>query len=86
MTTRTDRTDIDIMVSAFVDGLTTRQQAYQNAALNGKDTTNARQDLERLINTIDCYLETVHVPFSKDNPLEPLRRAKGQALYVLINN
>lgn len=85
MTTRTNRTDIDIMISAFVDGLTTRQQAYQNAILNGKDATSAKQDLEQLINTVDCYLETVHVPFSKDDPLEPLRRAKGQALYVLIN-
>lgn len=85
MTTRTNRANIDIMVSAFVDGLTTRQQAYQNAVLNGKDATSAKQDLEQLINTVDCYLETVHVPFSKDDPLEPLRRAKGQALYVLIN-
>lgn len=85
MTTRTNRSDIDIMVSAFVDGLTTRQQAYQNAVSNGKDATNAKQDLEQLINVVDCYLETVHVPFSKDDPLEPLRRAKGQALYVLIN-
>lgn len=47
MTTRTNRADIDIMVSAFVDGLTTRQQAYQNAVLNGKDATSARQDLEQ---------------------------------------
>ena len=86
MTARTNRSDIDIMVSAFVDGLTTRQQAYQNAVLNGKDATSAKQDLEQLINTVDYYLETVHVPFSKDDPLEPLRRAKGQALYVLINN
>lgn len=31
MTTRTNRADIDIMVSAFVDGLITRQQAYQSA-------------------------------------------------------
>lgn len=85
MTARTNRSDIDIMVSAFVDGLTTRQQAYQNAVLNGKDATSAKQDLEQLINTVDYYLETVHVPFSKDDPLEPLRRAKGQALYVLIN-
>lgn len=85
MTTRTNRSDIDIMVSASVDGLTTRQQAYQNAVLNGKDATSAKQDLEQLINTVDYYLETVHVPFSKDDPLEPLRRAKGQALYVLIN-
>lgn len=85
MTTRTNRTDIDIMVSAFVDGLTTRQQAYQNAILNGKDATSAKQDLEQLINVVDCYLETIHVPFSKDDPLEPLRRAKGQALYVFIN-
>lgn len=85
MTTRTNRADIDIMVSAFVDGLITRQQAYQNAVLNGKDTTSAKQDLEQLINTVDYYLETVCVPFSKDDPLEPLRRAKDQALYVLIN-
>lgn len=85
MTARTNRSDIDIMVSAFVDGLITRQQAYQNAVLNGKDATSAKQDLEQLINTVDYYLETVHVPFSKDDPLEPLRRAKGQALYVLIN-
>lgn len=85
MTTRTNRANIDIMVSTFVDGLTTRQQAYQNAILNGKDATSAKQDLEQLINVVDCYLETVHVPFSKDDPLEPLRRAKGQTLYVLIN-
>lgn len=85
MTTRTNRADIDIMISAFVDGLTTRQQAYQNAVLNGKDTTSAKQDLEQLINVVDRYLETVHVPFSKDDPLEPLRRTKDQALYVLIN-
>jgi hypothetical protein len=85
MTTRTNKTDIDIMVSAFVDGLTTRQQAYQNAVLNGKDTTSAKQDLKQLINVVDCYLEMIHVPFSKNDPLEPLRRAKGQALYVLIN-
>lgn len=80
------RTAIDVTVSAFIDGLTTRQQAYQSAVLNGKDTTSAKQDLEQLINTVDCYLETVHVPFSKDDPLKPLRRAKSQALYVLINN
>lgn len=79
------RTAIDVTVSAFIDGLTTRQQAYQNAVLNGKDATSAKQDLEQLINVVDCYLETVHVPFSKDNPLGPLRRAKDQALYVLIN-
>lgn len=85
MTTRTNRSDIDIIVSAFVDGLITRQQAYQSAVLNGKDTTSAKQDLEQLINTVDCYLETIHVPFSKDDLLEPLRRAKDQALYVLIN-
>lgn len=85
MTARTNRSDIDIMVSAFVDGLTTRQKAYQNAVLNAKDVTSAKQDLEQLINVVDYYLETVHVPFSKDDPLEPLRRAKGQALYVLIN-
>lgn len=85
MTTRTNRTDIDIMVSAFVNGLTTRQQAYQSAVLNGKNTTSAKQDLEQLINTVDYYLETVHVPFSKNDPLEPLRHAKGQASYVLIN-
>lgn len=81
----TSRTDIDIMVSAFVDSLTTRQQAYQNAVSNGKDATSARQDLEQLINVVDCYLEMIHVPFSKNDPLEPLRRAKDQALYVLIN-
>lgn len=80
------RTTIDVTVSAFIDSLKTRQQAYQNAVLNGKDATSARQDLEQLINTVDCYLETIHVPFSKDDPLKPLRRAKGQALYVLINN
>lgn len=85
MTARTNRSDIDIMVSAFVDGLITRQQAYQSAVLNGKDTTSAKQDLEQLINTVDYYLETVHVPFSKDDPLKPLRRAKSQALYGLIN-
>lgn len=82
----TARTDIDVAVSAFVEGLTTRQKAYQNAVLNGKDTTSAKQDLEQLINVVDCYLETVHVPFSKDDPLEPLRRAKGQAMHALINN
>jgi hypothetical protein len=80
------RTAIDVTVSAFIDGLTTRQQAYQSAVLNGKDTTSAKQDLEQLINTVDCYLETIHVPFSKDDPLEPLRRAKGQASHALINN
>ena len=85
MTARTNRSDIDIIVSAFVDSLITRQQAYQSAVLNGKDTTSAKQDLEQLINTVDYYLETVHVPFSKDDPLKPLRRAKSQALYVLIN-
>lgn len=79
------RTAIDVTVSAFIDGLTTRQQAYQNTVLNGKDSTNAKQDLEQLINVVDYYLETVRVPFSKDDPLEPLRRTKGQALYVLIN-
>lgn len=76
---------IDVTISAFIDGLTTRQQAYQNAVLNDKDTTSAKQDLEQLINVVDCYLETAHVPFSKNNLLEPLRRAKGQALYMLIN-
>lgn len=80
------RTTIDITVSAFVDGLKTRQKAYQNAVLNGKDSTNTKQDLEQLINMVDYYLETVHVPFSKDDPLEPLRRAKGQAIHILINN
>ena len=80
------RTAIDVTVSAFIDGLTTRQQAYQSAVLNGKDTTSAKQDLEQLINTVDYYLETVHVPFSKDDPLEPLRRAKGQAMHMLIND
>lgn len=80
------RTTIDTAVSAFIDGLTTCQKAYQNAVLNGKDTTSAKQDLEQLINVVDYYLETVRVPFSKDDPLEPLRRAKGQASYALINN
>lgn len=80
------RTTIDVTVSAFVDGLTTRQKAYQNAVLNGKDSTNAKQDLEQLISVVDYYLENVRVPFSKDNPLEPLRRAKGQAVHTLINN
>lgn len=80
------RTTIDVTVSAFIDGLTTRQKAYQNAILNGKDSTNTRRELEQLITTVDLYLETVHIPFSKDDPLEPLRRAKGQASYALINN
>lgn len=72
-----DRTAIDTAVSAFIDGLATRQKAYQNAVLNGKDTTSTKQDLEQLINVIDYYFETVHIPFSKDDPLELLRRAKG---------
>lgn len=80
------RTTIDVTVSTFIDGLKTRQKAYQDAILNGKDTTNAKQDLEQLINVVDYYLENIHVPFSKDNPLEPLRRAKGQAMHALINN
>lgn len=80
------KTTIDVTVSAFIDGLTTRQKAYQNAILNGKDSTNTRRELEQLITTVDLYLETVHIPFSKDDPLEPLRRAKGQASYALINN
>lgn len=81
-----NRTAIDIIVETLIENLTTYQQAYQNAVLNNKDITKAKQDLENLINLVDYYLETVHVPFSKDDPLEPLRRAKGQALYVLINN
>ena len=80
------RTTIDVTVSAFVDGLKTRQKAYRNAVANGKDSTNAKQELEQLINAVDYYLETVHVPFSKDDPLEPLRRAKGRAMHTLINN
>lgn len=80
------RATIDVTISAFIDGLTTRQQAYQNAVLNGKDTTSAKQNLEQLINVVDYYLETVRVPFSKDDPLEPLRHAKGQASHALINN
>lgn len=81
-----NRTTIDTAVSAFIDGLATRQKAYQNAVLNGKNTTSAKQDLEQLINVVNYYLETVHIPFSKDDPLEPLRRAKSQASYALINN
>lgn len=80
------RTTIDITVSAFIDGLTARQKGYQNAILNGKDIAKSKQELEQLIATVDFYLETVHVPFSKDDPLEPLRRAKGQAMHMLINN
>lgn len=80
------RTAIDTIVSAFIDGLTTCQKAYQNAVLNGKDTTSAKQDLEQLISVVDYYLETIHIPFSKDDPLEPLRRAKGRASYALANN
>ena len=80
------RTTIDVTVSAFVDGLKTRQKAYQNAVLNGEDITSTKQDLEQLINVVDYYLENVRVPFSKDDPLEPLRRARGQAAHVLINN
>lgn len=80
------RTTIDVAVDAFVNGLKTRQKAYQNAVANGKDSTNAKQDLEQLINIVDYYLENVRVPFSKDDPLEPLRRAKGQASHALINN
>lgn len=81
-----DQTTINVTVSAFIDGLKTHQKAYQNAALNNKDTTSAKQELEQLITTVDFYLETIRVPFSKDDPLEPLRRAKGQALRILINN
>ena len=80
------RTTIDVTVSAFVDGLKTRQKAYQNAVLNGEDITSTKQDLEQLINVVDYYLENVRVPFSKDDPLEPLRRVKGQAAHALINN
>ena len=80
------RTAIDVTVLAFIDGLKTRQKAYQNAIANGKDSTNAKQELEQLIATVDFYLETVHVPFSKDDPLEPLRQAKGRAMHTLINN
>lgn len=46
------------------------------------DTTT---DNYSTIATVDYYLEMAHVPFSKDDPLKPLRRAKSQALYVLIN-
>lgn len=81
-----NRKAINIIVDTLIENLTTYQRAYQNTVLNGKDTTKAKQDLENLISLIDYYLETVHIPFSKDDPLEPLRRAKGQALYVLINN
>lgn len=80
------RTTVNTAISAFVDGLKTRQKAYQDAILNGKDTTSAKRDLEQLINIVDYYLETVHVPFSKDDPLEPLRQAKGRAMHALINN
>lgn len=81
-----NRKAINIIVDALIENLTTYQKAYQNAVLNNKDTTKAKQNLENLINLVDYYLETVRVPFSKDDPLEPLRHAKGQALYVLINN
>lgn len=81
-----DRTTINVTVEALTESLTTHQQAYQNILLNGKDTTKTKQELENLISLVDYYLETVRVPFSKDDPLEPLRRAKGQALYLLINN
>lgn len=80
------RTTIDITVSTFIDGLATRQKDYQNAVLNGKDSTSAKRELEQLITAVDLYLEAVHVPFSKNDPLEPLRRAKGQAMHVLINH
>ena len=80
------QTAINVTVSAFINGLKTRQKAYQNAILNGKDTTSAKQKLEQLIATVDVYLETVHVPFSKNDPLEPLRRARGRAMHTLINN
>lgn len=80
------RSTIDITVSAFVDGLKTCQKTYQNAVLNGKDNLNARRELEQLITAVDLYLEAVHVPFSKDDPLEPLQRAKGQAMHILTNN
>lgn len=80
------RTSIDVTVSTFIDGLATRQKAYQNTVLNGEDSANTKQDLEQLITAVGLYLEAVHVPFSKDDPLEPLRRAKGQAMHVLINN
>lgn len=80
------RTAIDVTVSTFIDGLKTRQKAYQNAVANDKDATSTKQELEQLIATIDFYLETVHVPFSKDDPLEPLRQAKGRAMHTLINN
>lgn len=62
------QTTIDVTVSAFIDGLTTRQKAYQNAVANGKDSANAKQNLEQLINVVDYYLETVCVPFSKKRP------------------
>lgn len=81
-----NRKTIDIIVETLIENLTAYQQAYQNAVLNGKNTTKTKKDLENLINLVNYYLETVHVPFSKDDPLKPLRHAKGQALYVLINN
>ena len=80
------RTTIDITVSAFIDGLTTRQKGYQNAILNGKDIAKSKQELEQLIAAVDFYLETVHILFSKDGPLESLRRTKSQAMHTLINN
>lgn len=80
------QTAIDVTISTFIDGLKTRQKAYQNAVANDKDSTNAKQELEQLIATVDYYLETIRIPFSKNDPLEPLRRAKGQALRILINN
>ncbi len=81
-----DQTTINVTVSAFIDGLTTRQKAYQNAILNGKNATHTKQDLEQLISIVDYYLETIRVPFSKNDPLEPLRRARGRAMHTLINN
>lgn len=81
-----DQTTINVTVSAFIDGLTTRQKAYQNAILNGKNATRTKQDLEQLISMVDYYLETIRVPFSKNDPLEPLRRARGRAMHTLINN
>lgn len=84
--TMNNRKAINIIVDTLIENLTTYQQTYQNAVLNGKNITKAKHDLENLISLVDYYLETVHVPFSKDDPLEPLRHAKGQAMYVLINN
>jgi len=71
--TMNNRKAINIIVDIPIENLTTYQQTYQNAVLNGKNITKAKHDLENLISLVDYYLETVHVLFSKDDPLEPLQ-------------